>query len=63
MNATRWHSIVKFTVPFDSLYSIVSDNIFRFQVHRIAKELLRNWLQADRDAFRMTRDTYVGITY
>jgi hypothetical protein len=50
-------------MPFHSLYSMVNDNIFRFQVHRIAKDLLRNWLQAHCDTFRMTHDTYVEIPY
>jgi hypothetical protein len=63
MNATGWHSIVQFTMPFDSLYSRVNNNIFRFQVHRIAKDLLRNWLQTNCDTFRMTRDTDVEIPY
>jgi hypothetical protein len=42
---------------------MVNDNIFRFQVHRIAKNPLRNWLQTHRNTFRMTRDTYVEIPY
>jgi hypothetical protein len=42
---------------------MVNDNIFGFQVHRIAKDLLRTWLQTHRDTFRMTRDTDVEIPY
>jgi hypothetical protein len=61
MNATRWHRIVKFTMPFDNLYSMVNNDIFRFQVHRIAKDLLRNWLQTHQDPIRLTRDTYMEI--
>jgi hypothetical protein len=63
MNVTRWHSIVKFTMPFDSLYSMVNDNIFRFQIHQIAKDLLWNWLQTHRDTFRMAPDTCMEIPY
>jgi hypothetical protein len=42
---------------------MVNDNIFRFQVHRTAKDLLRNSLQIHRGIFRMTHDTYVEIPY
>jgi hypothetical protein len=63
MNATMWRSIVKFTLLFDRLYSLVNEKIFRFQIHRIAEDLLRNWLQTHCDTFRMTRDTYVEIPY
>jgi hypothetical protein len=48
-------------MPFDSLYSLVNDNIFRFQVPRIVKDPLRTQLQTHRDTFRMTCDTYVEI--
>jgi hypothetical protein len=42
---------------------MINDNIFRFQVHRIAKDALWNWLQTHRDTFRMTRDIYMEILY
>jgi hypothetical protein len=57
MRAATSHSIVKAIMSFDSLYRMVSDNFFGFEVHWIAKEPI----VLCPDTFRMSCDAAMEI--